>query len=130
MFLKRVRILLENSRRNSFVLIVYSTFAFYQLAVPARYAFRCPVNAIFGVYCPACGSTRAVHALMAGHFSAAFHDNALLFATPALLTLGLVVVRRKGEKMFYFGYLPILISLVVYFVIARNQPHSILAPIS
>ncbi|MDQ2587817.1 hypothetical protein CKY47_28270 [Saccharothrix yanglingensis] len=38
----------------------------------------CPLYAITGVQCPACGSTRMVHALLHGDLAAAWHFNAVM----------------------------------------------------
>src|SRR3954447_22940895 len=49
---------------------------------------QCPLYALTGVYCPGCGATRAVHALINGHLGAAAHDNVLLLvALPLVLYL-------------------------------------------
>lgn len=47
---------------------------------PAQYSFypRCPFFALTGHYCPGCGATRAVAALLHGHISTAFHFNAVV----------------------------------------------------
>ncbi|MBB5959338.1 hypothetical protein FHS29_005958 [Saccharothrix tamanrassetensis] len=38
----------------------------------------CPLFALTGIQCPACGSTRMVHALLHGDFVAAWHLNAVM----------------------------------------------------
>lgn len=48
----------------------------------------CPIKQLFGVPCPACGSTHAVIQVFGGHFSEAFHYNPLGF----ILAAGLVLV--------------------------------------
>ena len=49
---------------------------------------KCPIWLTTGLYCPGCGSQRAAHALLTGHFSEAFHYNPyLLFAWPYLAAL-------------------------------------------
>ena len=46
----------------------------------------CPFRFFTGLTCPGCGTTRALHELMHGHFLAAFVLNPLLFlALPFLL---------------------------------------------
>src|SRR5437764_832981 len=48
----------------------------------------CPLHRFTGLWCPLCGSTRAVHAMLTGDVRAALHDNALLFlAAPVLAYL-------------------------------------------
>ncbi|WP_229795930.1 DUF2752 domain-containing protein [Saccharothrix coeruleofusca] len=38
----------------------------------------CPLYALTGIQCPACGSTRMVHALLHGDLAAAWHFNAVM----------------------------------------------------
>jgi hypothetical protein len=54
---------------------------------PARTDFfpRCPLHAATGLYCPGCGSTRAVHQLLHGRVAAAFGYNPLLVVSLPLL---------------------------------------------
>jgi len=67
-------------------------------ALAAAYSFDpsrshlplCPLHALTGLWCPFCGGTRAVHALLHGRFDLALHDNALLvIGLPLWLALGL-----------------------------------------
>jgi len=46
---------------------------------PAQYSFypRCPVHDLLGLQCPGCGATRAIAAVLRGHFAEALHFNAL-----------------------------------------------------
>lgn len=53
---------------------------------------RCPLNALTGLYCPGCGSTRALHALAHGDVGAALRFN--LLAVAALPVLGVAVLVR------------------------------------
>jgi len=48
----------------------------------------CPLHAMTGWWCPLCGGTRAVHAVLHGQFRIAAQDNALL-----LIGLPLLVAR-------------------------------------
>ena len=52
----------------------------------------CPVHELTGLYCPGCGSTRALHLLVEGRITDALRSNALLI--PAL---GLVLTALAGE---------------------------------
>jgi hypothetical protein len=45
----------------------------------------CPLYALTGLYCPGCGSTRCLHALLHGDLALAFAMNPLLLATLPLL---------------------------------------------
>ncbi|WP_222598234.1 DUF2752 domain-containing protein [Lentzea tibetensis] len=63
---------------------------------------RCPFNWLTGWDCPACGSTRMVHALLHGDFAAAWDFNAVMLVAglPMLAWLWLrwANAARKGEK--------------------------------
>jgi len=47
---------------------------------PAQYSFypRCPIHELFHLQCPGCGATRAIAALLRGHFTEAMSLNALI----------------------------------------------------
>ena len=42
-------------------------FIYLNLIVPGLDGYTCVVYRMFGIYCPGCGGTRAVSALLAGH---------------------------------------------------------------
>ncbi len=42
-----------------------------------HYFGECPLRALTGLWCPACGATRASYAMFHGHVVTAFHDNVL-----------------------------------------------------
>lgn len=48
-------------------------------------AFQCPVFAITGMWCPGCGSTRAVHALTEGDVGLSLRSHPLVVPVIALL---------------------------------------------
>jgi hypothetical protein len=47
---------------------------------PAQYSFypRCPIHELFHLQCPGCGATRAIAALLRGHFTEAMRLNGLI----------------------------------------------------
>ncbi len=63
---------------------------------PARYSFYlpCPFYALTGLYCPGCGSGRAVHQILHGNFVKALTLNPLL-----ILTLPLIAYLFAGELL-------------------------------
>lgn len=58
----------------------------------------CPLHAATGLWCPLCGSLRAVHALAFGRLSSALSDNALLVAALPVAGLALALRRRGGAR--------------------------------
>ena len=89
----------------------------------------CPLHALTGLYCPGCGSTRALHQLAHGHFVAALRFNPLLVVSLPLL-VGLSVTRficeRNGRPcprwLVHPRMIWILLGVVVAFGILRNLP--------
>lgn len=81
----------------------------------------CPTYALFGVYCPGCGSLRGMHDLVGGDVRAAFGHNALLI--PAVVFVLWATVRTPGPR---WGR--IWLVAVVAFTLVRNLPGSPLAP--
>jgi hypothetical protein len=61
---------------------------------PDSWLPRCPFNWLTGLDCPACGSTRMVHALLHGDIVAAWHFNA------AMLVAGLPVLAWLWYRWF------------------------------
>ena len=114
--------------------------AFLAVLNPATVAFLppCPFHELTGLHCPGCGSTRALHQLLNGHFGAALGLNPLMILSlPFLLYASIsyacrvhlgraLPAPRLGASM---GY--VLVSIIVAFWILRNiplPPFSDLAP--
>ena len=119
------------------------------LGAPAAIAFVClgvysgwlSVPCVFyettGLYCPGCGSGRAIYALLHGRFREAFFDNMLLFllGIPSAVVLSVEYLRLVFPSL---GIKPVFVSrpvatacviAVFGFWIARNIPaFAILAP--
>ena len=59
---------------------------------PASHAFYpgCPLHALTGLDCPACGGLRAAHLLLHGHLRAAFALNPFLFFALPVVALFLI----------------------------------------
>jgi hypothetical protein len=96
---------------------------------PATYDFypQCPVFYWFGIYCPGCGATRAMAALLHGRWAEALRFNPLVVvALPFVAVfLGLIYWRavRRGEFVLPVvpeGMLRLSVALAVIFMMARN----------
>jgi Protein of unknown function (DUF2752) len=98
----------------------------------------CPVHALTGLYCPGCGSLRALHQLLLGNLGAAFALNPL-----AVLSLPFLVYGTTSYALFQIRgrYLPrwflpaswiwTLLAVIILFAMVRNipaYPFDLLAP--
>ncbi|MDX6360152.1 MAG: hypothetical protein QOH37_3206 [Nocardioidaceae bacterium] len=96
----------------------------------------CPLYYATGIYCPGCGSLRAVNDLTHGHLAAAASSNLLLVALIPVLGLlwaSWTLVSWQGYDAHLVPRVPravtiALLVLVAAFVVARNLPGSWLAP--
>ena len=89
----------------------------------------CLFRMLTGLTCPGCGSTRAMHQIVHGHFAAAFMLNPLfLLAIPfllyALLRYSATVMRGEVPRRNTLpaSYIYALFVIVVSFWIFRNTP--------
>ena len=98
---------------------------------PTQNAFypRCALYAMTGLECPGCGSLRAMHALLHGHFLMALRDNALLVLSLPLVAWGGVTAWRRqsvGEGGAIIAipgaWVKWLAAIAIVFTIARNIP--------
>ena len=89
----------------------------------------CVFRQLTGLQCPGCGSTRALHQLLHGHFVAAFTLNPLfVIATPLLLyvllkytTLAFRGITPKPNAL-PARYIYLIFVVIVSFWILRNTP--------
>ena len=88
----------------------------------------CTTRAVTGVWCPACGLTRATHHLLNGEVVAAIKFN--LFVVPVMVALGLVAVHETRRSLGHarrtwvppgWAVLAAIAVLVVYAAV-RNVP--------
>jgi hypothetical protein len=78
----------------------------------------CPLHYLTGLYCPGCGSLRALHQLLHGHLACALALNPLL-----VLALPLLVFVRLRPSWRYRPWLGwTCLGLVVVYGVARNVP--------
>ena len=112
-----------------------ASFLFYE---PGETAFvPCPLHATTGIFCPGCGSTRALHSLTHGDFTSALHNNALfVIAIPiAIYAWVSLLLKRLGRnelpmpKVGRSGTWLIGVT-VLAFMLARNVGVDSLAPIA
>ncbi|MDQ2806537.1 MAG: DUF2752 domain-containing protein [Chloroflexota bacterium] len=101
------------------------------VANPAQVGFfpPCPIYALTGLYCAGCGTTRAVHQLLHGHWRAALRLNPLLVLLLPLLaysflsfTLEVFGSRRLPAPLRTWLSTGLLIGVVLAFTVWRNVP--------
>ena len=72
-----------------------------------RQGFPCLFHLLTGLYCPGCGGTRAVRAMMAGNLGMSFQYHPLVLYTAAVLTLELVslaISKAAKNPRLYLGH--------------------------
>jgi hypothetical protein len=121
--------------RRSTVITIWSLllagFVYLYAFEPGKTGFfpPCMFRALTGLTCPGCGSTRAMHQILHGHFVAAFMLNPLfLLAIPfllyALFRYSVAVMRgeRPRPNALAPSYIYALFVVVVSFWVFRNTP--------
>lgn len=110
------------------LLILAGLFVFLVEILGFRIPGGCIFHLVTGFYCPGCGGTRAVKAMLTGHFlkSLYYHPAVLPTAAMYFMFMGSHTAARickngkiKGMK-FRFLYLYICCGLVVLNVILKN----------
>lgn len=121
-------------------LFVATGIVILRLFDPAHSAIfpPCPVQYLTGLYCPGCGSLRAIHALLHGDLQTAWAMNALTITLLPFIAYGLAYeayVQFRGRPltglMLSARSIRALCGLIVLFGILRNfsvYPFSLLAP--
>ncbi|HZV68162.1 MAG TPA: DUF2752 domain-containing protein [Saprospiraceae bacterium] len=104
------------------VIILYGLFDPEKVAFP-----KCPFREFTGWLCPGCGSQRAMHQVLHGHFGAAFHLNPLFIPGIVYIMVGYASAGFFPEKWPYlqrtfYGLKAAYVSLavIVVFWIGRN----------
>jgi Protein of unknown function (DUF2752) len=96
---------------------------------PEQYEFypQCPVFRYLHLYCPGCGATRALTALLHGRIAEALHYNALVvFLVPILLAyFAAAYWKARGDEVFVWPCVPAmaltaLLVMSVAFGVLRN----------
>ncbi|HVM62301.1 MAG TPA: DUF2752 domain-containing protein [Verrucomicrobiae bacterium] len=88
----------------------------------------CVFHRLTGLWCPGCGTTRALHQLLHGNVAAAFHFNALSMVI--LPVAGYLIVRGDVSTL-KPKWIWALLAVIVAFGVLRNipvYPFTLLAP--
>jgi Protein of unknown function (DUF2752). len=101
----------------------------YYLFDPAVHPFpQCPSYWLTGLQCPGCGSQRALHQLLHGHFREALQHNSLMVVGLPYVLFGLLLEytawgrRQESLKRKWYGRTAarIAFAAIVVFTIGRN----------
>ena len=131
--MKKVRFTRQELLTLGLILLAVATACIVVLRFPpgspaAQRLPKCLFHEWTGLYCPGCGSTRALYALLHGDLKTSLHDNLLLI--PAGLTAAALIVRPR--IVLRRPVAVAIIAVVVGFAVLRNipcAPFTALAPI-
>jgi len=94
----------------------------------AKWLPKCMFHQLTGLYCPGCGATRALSAMLHGDLKSSLHNNLLLFPLLALI----VFLLMKPETSLKQPFAITIVAVVLAFTILRNipaAPFTYLAPV-
>lgn len=80
----------------------------------------CVFHDLTGLYCPGCGSTRALYQLLHGNFLAALHDNVM--AVLVLPFFAYAGIRKEPLSLIHPYWIWGLFYTLIAFTILRNIP--------
>ena len=131
--MKRKRFTKQNLITLGTLLVLGVTACIVLLLVPpgsphAKWLPKCMFYHVTGLYCPGCGATRALSAMLHGDMKASLHNNLLLF--PLLALIAVLIV--KPEISLKRPVAVAIVAVVLLFTILRNipaAPFTYLAPI-
>jgi len=118
---------------------ILSLLYFFYPATSFDFYPNCIFNSLTGLYCPGCGSQRAVSALLHARLDKAIDYNLLMvLSTPLILysavafTWNIFSKKKLTQKLFYSPvFIRVFLSAVILFAVLRNipvYPFSWLAP--
>lgn len=88
----------------------------------------CPLKALTGWNCPACGGLRMTHDLLHGDLAAAFVDNAYVLIGLPLLLAFILGRRVQGKQVPATPLLAVVAVSAIAWTVARNLPGFPLIP--
>ena len=111
------------------VLLLVSLYYFFNPTV-SNFFPKCPFHTITGLYCPGCGSQRAIHDLMHLNIFEAINHNALMFFT---FTFGIglyLYSKKKFYDLIYHPKSPLIIFGIIFLfgVLSNLDKFHFLAP--
>lgn len=119
-------------KRKDYLLVIIVLFVMAILVLYERIAIPCIFHKITGFYCPGCGITRAIKALLKGDIYTSIRNNALLYIVVPVIAISEIINRltKRKYKKCYNTILIVLLIITIGYGILRNIPQfSYLAPI-
>jgi Protein of unknown function (DUF2752) len=111
--------------------LLIGALAYIGIADPHRPGFvapLCPLHALTGLNCPACGGLRMTHDLLHGDLGAAVTDNVfLLFGLP-LLAAWMLGRHRRRKSVISIPAIAVVVVATVTWTVVRNLPGFPLVP--
>ena len=119
-------------KRKDYLIVIIVLFVMAILVLCERIAIPCIFHKITGFYCPGCGITRAIKALLKGDIYTSIRNNLLLYIVVPVIVIS-EILNRLTKRKFKKCYNTILIFLLIITIgygILRNIPQfSYFAPI-
>jgi len=125
------------------MLLLFGVIAFFYFTINPNevdFMLKCPLYSTTGIYCPGCGSQRALHHLLHFDFIKAAHSNILLLVglISAIYHYSLPFINKYFNKNFKSIFnknknVLLVLILVILFWVLRNithYPFTLLAPSS
>lgn len=131
--MKKIRFRKQDMIALGIFLVLGAAACVMLLAVPpgsphAKWLPKCMFHQATGLYCPGCGATRALSALLHGDLKSSLHNNALLIP----LSVTIIILLAKPQISLKRPVAIAIVAVVLGFVILRNipfEPFTYLAPI-
>lgn len=129
--LSSIQVALKDLILNKFsvITIVLITIVIYAYFNPEEHLFfpKCPFFQLTGLKCPGCGSQRAIHQLLNGNFTMAFHHNAfLMILMPWLCAITVCQfsissrLKETRNKLLHKWIVNLYVVLLILWWILRN----------
>ena len=112
-----------NNKKVLFGLFIVALIAYFFVYKYTGLSIQCPIHYMTGLYCPGCGITRMLFAIIKLDFYQAFRYNPLVFILLVIYIIYFILkyifkVNIKIPNKVYYG---LIVVLIVYGII-RNLP--------
>lgn len=110
---------------------------YFVFVIITGWALPCPIRLVTGKYCPGCGVTRMLLAMLRLDFEAAFYANRLLFfLLPLILIYSFIKAvcyirtgKNRQTRFEQIATILILLLTVAFWILRNTEAFSFLAPI-